>query len=431
MKKNVRKILFFACLTFFIFLAPGLVFYSQGYRVHWNLIIQERKIKITQTGGLFVKAWPRQVEVYLDSEFKKRTDFFFGSTLIENLLPKRYKILVKREGFHSWEKILPVEEKLVTRAENLILFPQDPSLIILSQGIEKFWFFPEEKRIIFKELKNEEKEWALKLYNIENNTQSHLIESKDIHPQANFLSLKFENLREILLEVEVKEKLEKYLLEINQDPPLLKEKEDRLILPENVFFYQELNGEIYYLDNSGHLFKTKKVFQPQTKITENPLSILPESEYKIELLFEDFLFLQKDKTLYLLNPEKKSFDIFFQNLKGLELSPDNKKMVYFSEYEVWILFLKEKKQLPIKRVGEKLFLLRLSEKIEEVSWLNNDYLIFANAKKIQITEIDERDRVNVINFTELESPEIFFSRVNKKLYILSKGSFYVSEKLLP
>jgi hypothetical protein len=63
--------------------------------------------------------------------------------------------------------------------------------------------------------------------------------------------------------------------------------------------------------------------------------------------------------------------------------------------------------------------------------LNSDYLIFTTAKKIQISEIDERNRINIVEFAQFEEPEIFFNKTNKKIYILSKGIFYSSENLLP
>ena len=83
MTKKMRKILFLLCLFLFLLIAPTAILYSQGYRLDF-----ENK-KFTQTGGIFLKILPKQVEVYLDGKLRDKTDFFFGSILIEDLLPKK------------------------------------------------------------------------------------------------------------------------------------------------------------------------------------------------------------------------------------------------------------------------------------------------------------------------------------------------------
>ena len=93
------------------------------------------------------------------------------------------------------------------------------------------------------------------------------------------------------------------------------------------------------------------------------------------------------------------------------------------------MFLKEKLDSPQKKAGEKLFLIRLSEKIGDCFWLNSNYLVFNAGNKIKIAEIDDRDRINIVDITEFENPEIFFNKNDKKLYLLSGENLYRSEAL--
>ncbi len=281
MNKNFRVILFFICFILFLIVAPIIILSSQGYRIDFNP--SEGRIKITQTGGLFLRVLPRQADIFLDSKLKETTDFFFNSALIENLIPKKYKILVKKQGYHSWQKELEIKEKEVTAINNIFLFPQNPE---------------------FKALTKEETNQFLILFN---------------------------NNQELTL--------------------------DELLLDQNT--YQIL-----------------------------------------------------------------------EQMNGFKLSPDSKKLVYFSDYEIWILFLKEKQNQPPKKAGEKLFLIRLSEKIKDVLWLNSYYLVFSIENKIKINEIDERDRINMIDLVEYENPEIFFNEKDKKLYVLSNEIWYQSKALL-
>jgi len=157
MTKKTRTILFLSFLTLFLLLAPAIVLYSQGYR--FDL---ENK-KLSQTGGLFLKVLPKQAEVYLDDKLSKKTDFFFGSVLIENLLPQKYKIRVRKEGFYAWEKNLEIKEKQVAEAKNIILFPENPKFNVLFSEVEKFWFSPDQKKLVLLENDVQSGLWALKL----------------------------------------------------------------------------------------------------------------------------------------------------------------------------------------------------------------------------------------------------------------------------
>jgi hypothetical protein len=427
MTKKARKILFLICFCLFILIAPSVVFYSQGYRFDINPPAGGKKI--TQTGGLFLKIVPKQVEVFIDEKLEKRTDFFFGSILIENLLPRKYKIEVRKEGYHSWEKSLEIKEKEVAEVKSIVLFPENPDFTILSREVKSFWFSPDQEKIILSEMSSPtggEESWSLKLYDLEKNVKSHLIDEKDISKTGvNLFDLNFlPDSNKILLEVGMKEQIKYFTLELDKISPVLIEEEPPSPPVENVTAYQKFNNDIYYLDNSGYLFKNEE------RITEAAFKILPETEYELNI-FPENIFLREGKALYLLNVDLKTSEKFFEPIKSIKISPDLNKLLYFSDYEAWILFLKDYDPSTVHRAGDRVFLVRLSEKIGDCFWLNSDYLIYNAADKIKIAEIDDRDRINIINIAEFKNPEIFWNQFNKKLYILSEGNLYQSENLSP
>ncbi len=454
MTKKTRTLLFLVFLFLFLLITPISIFYSQGYRLDF-----ENK-KVTKTGGLFIKAEPKQVEIYINDQLIKKTDFFFGSALIENLLPKKYKIEVKKEGYLNWEKSLEIKEKKVAEVKNLVLFPKNLNfnLFIPSQKnsaeVENFWFSPDEKKMVLKE--KEAESWALKLYDLEENIKSQLISEKEISQKgADLLNLEFsENSKELYLDIEIKkpdktfakpqaDSVKKtFVLKLDKLPAQLVEKE--VVLPsENILASKKQNGDLYYLDKTGYLFKN------DLKLNEIPFPVQVSSstkpsegqdEQKLEQLktkytlevFQDFLFLIEGESLYLfpLASQNSTFEKLFENTKGLKISPDKKKLVFYSNSEIWILFLKEfLKDGERKKVGEKLFLVRLSEKIGNVFWLNSDYLVFNSGNNLKIVETDERDKVQTWDITNFPNPEIYFNGNNRKLYILSEGNLFASEKL--
>lgn len=441
MTKKARTILFLLCFFLFLLIAPLAVLYSQGYRFDF-----ENKA-LSQTGGIFIKAEPRQAEIYLNDQLVKRTDFFFGSALIENLLPKKYKIEVKKPGYLSWEKNLEVREKEVTEAKEIFLFPENLNFTILTKGAESFWFSPDGKKVILfeedkpsslsslskesSELEKDKEGWALKLYDLEKNIKSHLINEVDIYSKgANLLNLEFsEDSREIYLKIGKKEQEKSFVLRLDRAPPLLTEKDstssppDIDSSPENIIASCEVNNDLYYLDNSGNLFENKQ------KLTEKVFPVQAETEYILEV-FQKFIFLGEGQLLYLFSPDSKSFEKFFEETTDLKISPDDKKLVFFSSSEIWVLFLTDEGN---KKAGKKLFLVRLSEKIDDVFWLNSDYLIFNSGDSLKIIEIDERDKVQTWDFATPSNfgaeAEIYFNGNDKKIYILSERSLFVSKKL--
>lgn len=423
MTKRARKILFLICLIIFLFLSPSIIFYFQGYR------FDLKNKKLTQTGGLFIKAIPKQVEIYLDGKLIKGTDFLFGSALIENLLPGKYEVTLQKNGYFSWKKNLEIKEKEVTEARNIILFPENLAFEHLAKGVENFWFSPDEKKIILKE---QEEGWSLKMYELEKKVKSHLLKEKDISKKgANLINLEFgEDSKEIFLEVGVGEEIKYFNLDLFKTTAILVEKERLNTLPEEAVVSKRVGNDIYFVDNSGYLFKN------QEKISEKLLSLQQETEYSLEIS-QNYIFLREGDIFYLFNRELKSFEKFFEHGKGLRISQDKKKLVFFSNSEIWVLFLEERLSQPRKKVGEKVLIARFSEELGEVFWLGVDHLIFNSSNRLKIAEIDDRDRINIVdlpsdqNFIEFKKPRIFWNLFDKKLYVLSEGNLYVSGSLLP
>lgn len=98
MTKRQRAFLFSICAIFFVSATLFAIFYSQGYRLDF-----EKKM-VTQTGAFYFKVLPKGAQVYLDGQLKKKTDFLFGAAFIENLLPKKYNVQIKKDGYFTWEK---------------------------------------------------------------------------------------------------------------------------------------------------------------------------------------------------------------------------------------------------------------------------------------------------------------------------------------
>jgi fructose-specific component phosphotransferase system IIB-like protein len=398
MKNWQRKLLFSFFFSLFLIFGPILVFYSLGYRFDFE------KKKVTKTGGIFIKALPKEVTISIDGK-KRKTDPIFGSVLIENLLPKKYKIRVEKDGYLSWEKELEVEEGRVAEIKSLVLFPKNLNFYQLLSNVDNFWSLPNQKELILKETENGK--WALKIYSLDKKIKSHLVNQDDFGKEAEFLNLDFgDEPDEAEIQVKIKESIKNFVLNLRK-PFQIREKEE-IKTPENVLCFKKVNGDFYSFEKSGYLLKNEE------RLNREPLDGIESCQLKI---FGGRIFLEASGELYFLKEGK--LEKIFENLREIKASPNSTRFVIFSDYEIWIF------------EGEKIeFLNRFSEKIENVNWVNDDYLIFLSQNKIKVSEIDKRDKLNVYELSDFSGEKLFFSFLNKKIYIQRGNQIFESDPLL-
>jgi len=425
MKQKYRKSLFISFLIIFFVLAPVLIFRSQGYRFDFQ------NKKIIQTGGFYFEVLPKQASIYLNDSFLRKTDFFFNSILIENLLPKEYNVKITKDDYITWEKNLEIKEKEVTEAKNIILFPQDFDFTIISSKVKNFWVSPSGEKIIWKEIKNDT--WSLKFYDLKKELKSHLINENEISRNSvDLIDLEFSQNGEIIyFRVITSEQLKNYSLSINKGYSSLKE----AVKPQvnkSVIAYQSFNGENYYLDNKGDLYKTKEdlsnqIITNKEKINDISFSLEKETPHQL-YVFPNFIFLKENFSVYLFDVGTKSFEKFSENIRDFKISPDLKTIAYFFDTEIWILPIEKTK---LYEAEKNVFLVRFSKSIQDIFWINSNYIAFNIENNIKISEIDMRDRLNIIDLGEFKSPKIFWSPISKKLYSLTEETLWQSKELLP
>lgn len=423
MTKKSRTILFSICVFLFLIIASVSVLYSQGYRLDFA------NKKLTQTGGLYIKTNPKQARIYLDGKLEKKTDFLFGSGLIENLIPKKYKIKIEKDDYRSWEKTLEIKEKEVTEAKYIMLLPQDLEFKKLLENIENFWLSPDGKWLVLKE--KDTKGWSLKIYDLTKSVKSQLIDEKTINKQgAQFINLDFSpDYPEIYIDIKIKEQVKTYTINYKENPATLSEKATTSV-PTSVIAYKKSKNDIYYLDNLGYVYRADLSFAGGRKINDTPLTIVRDAKYNIETLAEK-IFIKENQALYLFNLSTKSFEKFLDQEKDIKISPDQNKILIFSENELWILYLNNSYLGSPAEKEKKIFLTRFSEKIGDAFWLNNEYLIFTVGDKIKAVEIDDRDKINIYDLGNFPDPEMYFNKIDGKIYLLSESNIQASENILP
>ncbi|MFA5355460.1 MAG: PEGA domain-containing protein [Candidatus Paceibacterota bacterium] len=377
MTKKTRTIIFLICFVIFAIGGPSVILYSQGYRI--NLNAQDGEKIITSTGGIFIKTLPKQVDVSLNGKVVKKTDFLFGSVLIENLLPGKYEVEVSKEGYAPWKKILAVKEKEVTEAKSIILFPAEISFGLISENTERVWPTLDQRIIIEKE--NAEG-WILNMYDPELDTETNLLREKDIYSkEVELKDITFSTTSsEVILETEILGK-------------------DRYFS----FSLDNVKGTIENIQNPG-------------EVAENHL-------------YGNYTFQYAEEILSAKSAGFEDREIA-TGVKDIKLSPDGKKLLYFTQNEISIFFL-EDSIVPRKDAGEIMTLMASQDGIIDCLWINSEYIAISTNGEILIAELDDRDNLQTITLAVNKNPDMIWNDFAKRLYYNSQEGLFASDVFLP
>lgn len=433
----VRKTIFIFFVLLFIIAAPSLALYAQGYRL--NLPYTNGAKLIVKTGGVFLKVNPKQADVYVNGNLSEQTDFFLGSSLVENLLPRKYNIEVKKSGYKPWNKNLEVKEKEVTEARNILLFPEKLAFSPVEENIVDISAAPDQTKIAIQERTADG--WNLRLYDLASGMTTSLADDGDFSVKdATMAGLEWiDNSQTLKVSIWANNKTADYAIATDKTPAKIARLTTDTAANSSTttvdLATDSTDGNTYKLQQDGYIYK-KPAQKQAEKISEARMEIDPAATYKLWVI-RDYYFVKKGFELYVLVPGATNFKKIFDGLtSNPELSPDGKKVVYTSNSEVWVFFLDDKIDQPVARAGDNEFIIRLSEKISDCRWLNPNHLIFIAGQTIRAAEIDTRDRVNIIELAKIsditgneqasEGARLFWDNNSKTAYIFANQALYRS-----
>lgn len=81
---------------------------------------------------------------------------------------------------------------------------------------------------------------------------------------------------------------------------------------------------------------------------------------------------------------------------GFVLSPDSRKISWWNENELWIMWLSGTDYQPYHKAGDKELLTRFSIKIKNAAWFRNSDHLVVDSNGYKVVEIDKRGGLNII-----------------------------------
>ena len=272
MKKKTRVTILLVCIACFLVLAPILVLYSMGYR------FDVEKMKITATGGIYVRTYPVAEKIIIDSKTIDKPGIFSNSIFQQSLLPNSHSVLIQKTGYYDYSKSLVVKENQVTKLENVLLFKKD-----------------------------------MQFDTIKDTTQSPFI-SKDKY------IIKTNN-----------------LYSVDQKTTAVLKNLVAFYVDGNNITWLGTDGFLYKLDMSS---STTVVQKNAAKITTSAIKINKKGLYKIVSGGQN-MFVVADGSLLKLNTQTNILEKFADSAKDAKISSDNKNIIYYNDNDIYIASLED------------------------------------------------------------------------------------------
>lgn len=477
MTKKTRSILFYSFLFLFVFAGLYIIFSSQGWQLDINNCripkLWNCQITLARTGGIFIATKPKGVVIKIDGEiFKDNSGLIQSGTLINDLLPKDYKVEIEKDGYLPWEKNILVGSGLVAELLKIVLIPEEinKKTVDITKSIDDFWINQQQK-IIFKNKggiyyfsnpspTNESDNLNIKLRGdkfiqwSEDGGKTIIEDSKN---QIYYL-YDLNNLSEVLNVSAVLNNLQKTdvsgvaFYPIESSKLIVKDKKGLSLLDLNRFKLENLvnalawtmkSPNIYYIEETQDQgLKTKRYQLANFNLiskTSDVLVDLPVNSATIsDISASDgkIVFLTKDGGLYLFNRETKSFKQIAHSAEKFAFSYDNKKIAFLDKNgKLNIYFLDDYRINVNKKAGEIIsvpFYEKGVASVKNIFWYKDSHHLFVDylgndgKERIDFVEIDDRLPIN--KYTLVENASNFYYEPNSNyLYFIQNNSLYFIE----
>jgi hypothetical protein len=106
-------------------------------------------------------------------------------------------------------------------------------------------------------------------------------------------------------------------------------------------------------------------------------------------------FFLKNKTL-LITKEKDDNEILATDVKGFNLSFDKSKIVWWTNNEIWVMWIYNSNFQPYHKAGDKELITRYSIPIKNVVWFRDNEHLLVDTGYYNILEIDTRGGINIV-----------------------------------
>jgi len=456
-----RFALFLLAVASFCIVSGSVLFYAFGYRFNFESGI------FIYGGSITLKSNPVEIAVKIDGVQIPTQDLsrLNQSYHISGIIPGEHSIEVSSPGYQTWTKRVVVKSGLSNEFWNITL-PQQNYEIISYPGTENLTrYFQSPEPTLFAGIYESRNRIGIQAYDTKQEVNELLYSQSGI----SFAFEKNENLewspdadrivfpvlsgnKRHVLSVDTETKQIRDLsVELNQfsllrprfNPSvrssLLYRSEDKLyrldldtsannnnalepiLLAEHVLSYDISGSDIYIINSENNLLyrfganEKRPDFRPITDIpltnVDAETTLIVYDEYRIAIL-------SKNGSLSFFNAYLNDSPLQIlanQDIQGAQFSDDGKKLLFFSDHETSVYFIRPWEVQPKRDQNSIWQISRFADNISFVQWTKDyEHILYAKGSQVFVIELDNRDRRNISELIHFERPPLqILSRVNQ------------------
>jgi hypothetical protein len=442
-----------------------LISYTKGYR--YDFINH----KISEVGLLLLETKPELVNIYINDKLK-----YLQSPIHDNnITTGTYDIKASKEGYHTWEKKLPILNKLTTFAQNIILFKKTKPVNIIKGDFDDF--IPSFKNNNIFTLWQDDTTAEIWNYNLKDSTNKLLFRNFLNNAKIKIESLSI-NETNLLLNEQKNDKNHYFIIKNRND--IWNNNDVQIIYLDEIIKqpiqnvkWDDVDNNIIFIQSVGELYSVNIN-------NKNSLKLLAKNSDDF-IVYEKILYhnqllsclIEINKNYALKNnPTKDSCLYTFSNPSKLKLvssTPGLATILSDEENDITVINLNNKKQILQKKLNEKIdsekitwnmpsnkmlyyndfeintfapahqdpykeeTISRYSDPIQKVLWYPlNFHLIAMLSNSIKIIELDTRDKRNIVEYQNLSGlKNIYIDPKGENIYFLGeneneKGIFQIN-----
>ncbi|MDD5639631.1 MAG: PEGA domain-containing protein [Candidatus Pacebacteria bacterium] len=450
MNKKIKLAFLALLIISFGIVSIIVILQAQGYDFDWE------KNEVFKTGGIYIKTAESGADVFIDNAYISKTDGFTREILAQKMLAGKHNVKVQKEGYFTWEKNLTVEEQMVAKAQNIVLFPNNTTFKLRISEFSSIYNIIGQNFLVLKT------NGDLIIVNSNTKEEQSVLSAAKLKDVGKIKNVVFSSDQKRALVVSTANIY--YLLEINgakSQITLLKDldknsegiiwdgatnlnfinknklyslntstKKKELIKEEAVTAFARHSEGLYTMEE-GILIRTNTFTKGVEIMTKDAFTFKKNSKYELKIIEGRIFLVEDNKIFYYYDGKTKALTKVLESSSEINYKTLSDKVIFITDYGVWLMLLKDYESPFFKKSESFILLSNFSQKISDIVWVADDYFAATINGKIKINEIDNRDKINSFELTGDGYSKLWFDSDNKSLLVVKGSELYESTRLVP